>query len=116
MPRSIFIKPTDGYTLDGKVEAVPGLHGEVRFKYRPATPALQFDHTGTAESAARILAKQVTDVVVIDDGEETPPMRLSADQWRSVHASIWRAAWLYVMGSIGPHVEESEKNSAPPSA
>lgn len=113
MAKSIFLKPNDGYTLDGKVEAVPGLHGEIRFKYRPASPALQFELTGTIDGTAKILAKQVTDVVVIEDGDEpTAPMRPNAEQWKTVHANIWRTVVAFVMGSVGPHVEgdAAEKN------
>jgi hypothetical protein len=34
----ILIEINDGFTLRGKIEAMPGLYDEVRFDYRPALP------------------------------------------------------------------------------
>lgn len=46
----------DGYTLEGLIPARPGLHGELRFSYRPALPERVVEYLRADKSTA---AKEV---------------------------------------------------------
>lgn len=109
----LLVNSRDGYTLEGRADEVVGLHGPVRFMYRPSVPALMFENDGSEQSHAKILAKQVGTITITENGKDEPGVRLDAEQWMSCHPDIWRRAWDHVMGLRGPYKAdgEQEKNS-----
>lgn len=56
----------DGYTLPGYLDAVPGLHPALRFRYRPVTPEerieiIQITEAKPAKVARKMLAQLLAD-------------------------------------------------------
>lgn len=105
----------DGFTLKGRVPAVPGLYPAALFTYRPATPGLSFelstaDPGQRAEVAARILCRQLVELRA--EGQDGPAVRLTPDQAMRLHRGLFQELFDTVMGYRGPDVGEMEKNSS----
>src|SRR5437868_4384835 len=114
---SIFI--SDGWTLCGRWDAVPGLYPAGSFRYRPAAPSLRFRYGSARDAAqqeqiaAQIMAEQVIDVSVEGDKDEQGNPRaltLKAEQFQNLHGGIFDTILAYVMGWQGPLLSDREKN------
>ena len=101
----------DGYTLDGKIPAKPGLHGEVKFSYRPALPerVVEFLRADTS-TPVRELAntiKLLSEHLVAWDEECDPT---SPETLRRVPHSALQLLVNHVTGYSATDWAEREKN------
>lgn len=102
----------DGFTLDGKVDAVPGLHCEVKFKYRPAGYRSRAKLNSAAgdehrlQVVADILADHIGEVFALT-GESPEKITLSKELIKDkVPTDIVETMLGYVMGALAPSLEE----------
>lgn len=117
----------DGYTLTGRVPAVPGLHPDVYFTYRAGTreSGAEYDSALPSQRAAvgsKILKRLVEKVWVLPPGVTDPrdsrcePMELAESQFLKLHNDVFAAMLDFVLCYAGPNVPNvaaMEKNLSP---
>lgn len=117
----IFIE--DGFTLKGRVEPLPGLHGGVSFTYRPALPArvaayLKADKsTPDKELAAdiKLIREHVSDWDATEkgegaDSEAEAPAPLDEKTLRRVYYPVLQAMINHVCSYTASVWDAAEKN------
>lgn len=105
----------DGFTLEGLVPARPGLHGEVRFSYRPAIPERVGEYLkADASTAPKELANHVKllleHLVSWDVEENGQPVPLDAAALRRVPHGALQVLLNHVTGYTATDWGEREKN------
>lgn len=116
---SVFVP--DGYTLNGKVDARPGLWPEVRFRYRPALhaaandylaqPRRNGDEATDADVALVVRHVQSWDAASVDQAGLAVSIPLKPDILRKVHHGILTSMVNHVLGYTSPQQEADLKNS-----
>ena len=93
----------DGFTLDGLIQATPGLHEAVRFKYRPALPervAAYFleKSSATAKPLAAEIKLLKEQMVEWDASDGTTPLPLDDRIFRRVYYPALQVLVQHVIG------------------
>lgn len=106
----------DGLTLDGKIAAVAGLHGELRFNYRPALPEdvhafVNLPPKETFRGTVALVARHLVSWDLLDEREqEIPPTEAHV---RRVYYSVLQQLANHVCGYVFSGDAEADlKNSA----
>lgn len=102
--RSCFV-PSDGYTEPGYIAEVPGIHGAVRFKFRPMRCEVRsriMDGLKEKKSAEQdtIVAKMLAEHVVewdVTDGKGKEVSR-TVDNFRRLKPKLFYRLWDIVLG------------------
>lgn len=111
---SAFIR--DGFTLEGKVEARPGLYPEIRFTYRPALPRRVAEYLkadkGTPEKEQRADTKLLLEHVQSWDAHDENGQQLSFDEatLTRVYHPILQTLLNHVTGYTATDWQVQEKN------
>lgn len=122
MGSTVFIP--DGFTFSGKVDGVPGLLRPLTFKYRPAgyqarstINAAYGDPGKHAEAVFKVLAAQTAEwKAENDDGTDGPAGIFKPGDFARLPSVAIETALAYVMGQLGPVVEEEAGKSPAGSA
>jgi hypothetical protein len=121
--RPNFIPFDDGYTLPGFIKAVEGLHGSLRFSYRP-TPTLvrsswlkaleNVDDEQYEQRTATILARKIVSWDFVD--LEHKPVPITMEGALHLQPTIFRKLEGIVLGTlptdIDPQWTESQKKES----
>lgn len=107
----------DGFTLPGKIIGTPGSLRTGKFKYRLCGP-LETTKVSSARSPeaivdakADVAAKFTAEwEVQNDDGSWTPEI-MTADKFKALPAQVLETAYAYVIGTLGPSIEEEAGKS-----
>lgn len=116
MSGSIYIM--DGFTCDGKVDGVPGLHPAVRFKYRPAAYKARaemnaaFTPEQREDAVAKVIHSHLVDVIAGDDPATRERVVLKLDDVKRLHCGIAEVMVGHILGSYAPVVEDELGKSA----
>ena len=90
---------SDGYTEPGYIAAVDGMHGELRFTYRPMLPEevdqiqAVLDQENVARSHEAIRGVLVRQVKTWSDA-----LPVTADSLRTIRPALWNRLYLIVSG------------------
>lgn len=115
--QSVFVG--DGYDLRGRIAAVPGLHPRVDIRYRPAAMRIRLREKMARNAdelddvLAQIFFEQISEFRVGADlkGNGGETIKLTVEQYKTLHANIHQGIYNYVFGWSGPDLAEEEKNS-----
>jgi hypothetical protein len=97
--------PNDGYTEQGFIAEVPGIHGEVRFKFRPMRCEVRSrvmdamkDKKPAEQDAivAKHLADHIVEWNVEDDRGKSVPVKI--DTFRRLKPKLFYRLWDVVLG------------------
>lgn len=98
--------PDDGYTEKGFIKATPGLHGDLRFEYRPFLVGPRSKLLRELESLAQekqdaILAMTFVDRLTEWDlkDQEGNPVPVTLDKARRLKPSLFYRLWAILLGT-----------------
>ena len=112
---SVFIN--DGFSLKGKIEAVPGLFPSCEFSYRAGAPEVRLSVEMAAtlqariEAESKIIADHYLGFHAVNDDGSLEPIVLKQDTIKRLHPAIFRTLVNHILGYVGPSVESEAKKS-----
>ncbi len=112
----------DGYTRNGHIKAVPGLHPEVKFTFRPATAAQvelilgktrrEQNDDAVTSFHSQVIASHVIEWDIQD--EKKRPLEIKVDKIRRLQSGVFGKLFGMVIGQIPS--EETPQEGQPDSS